>query len=315
MDNKPKFIRSLSRRNQPILIVNDIYIYNLSSKSVKYNTEIFKYKKYKTKLECEAFIKLEKGKIKSFSNNHNHLTDDLDVIKEEFKNELKKEIINAKNPFTINIPKLYRSYSAGKGIKCPNFNSIRKTLYEAANKLLPKEINSMEEIPDDSEYFYTKDDNEFMIFKSNKIIIFQSPNQAKIQIKHGELIFCDATFYACPKIAYQLLILRVFDDEKESYYTTAFALMTDKTTDNYECFFRNIDINIRNYLSINSTYSVKEIHSDFELAIGNGCKKIYPNVNIKFCIWHLLRAIEGKKIAYAEKMYLIMIIYMCYIMQ
>ena len=71
--------------------------------------------------------------------------------------------------------------------------------------------------------------------------------------------------------------------------------MCDKTTENYECFFRNIDINIRKYLDINSTYTVNEIHSDFELAIGNGCKKIYPNVKIKFCIWHLLRAVEGKK--------------------
>ena len=187
MDNQPKFIRSLSRRNQPILIVNDIYIYNLSSKSLKNNTEIFKSKKYKTNLKCEAFIKLENDKIKSFSNNHNHLTDDLDVIKEEFKKDLKNEILKAKDPFSINIPNLYRSYSAGKGIKCPNFTSIRKTLYATANKVLPKEINSFEEIPHESEYFYTKDDKEFMIFKNNKIIIFQSPNQAKIQIRHGEL--------------------------------------------------------------------------------------------------------------------------------
>ena len=90
--------------------------------------------------------------------------------------------------------------------------------------------------------------------------------------------------------------------------------MRDKTTENYECFFRNIDINIRKYLDINSTYTVNEIHSDFELAIGNGCKKIYPNVKIKFCIWHLLRAVEGKKKVYAEQMYLIMITYMYYIM-
>ena len=60
--------------------------------------------------------------------------------------------------------------------------------------------------------------------------------------------------------------------------------MTEKTKDNYECFFQNIDINIRKYLSINSTYSVKEIHTDFELAIGNGCKKIglFKNCHLKF---------------------------------
>ena len=46
----------------------------------------------------------------------------------------------------------------------------------------------LKKIPDESEYFFTKDNKDFMIFKNNKIIIFQSPNQAKIQISHCEII-------------------------------------------------------------------------------------------------------------------------------
>ncbi len=37
------------------------------------------------------------------------------------------------------------------------------------------------------------------------------------------------------------------------------------------------------------------MHIDFELAIGKGCKNIYLGVNIKFCIWHFLRALEINK--------------------
>ena len=38
-------------------------------------------------------------------------------------------------------------------------------------------------------------------------------------------------------IAYQLLIARVFDIIKDSYYTTSFAIMKDKSTENYKKFF------------------------------------------------------------------------------
>ena len=53
----------------------------------------------------------------------------------------------------------------------------------------------------------------------------------------NRLIFCDGTFYSCPMIAYQLLITRVFDIIKDSYCTTSFAIMKDKSIENYKKFF------------------------------------------------------------------------------
>ncbi len=50
--------------------------------------------------------------------------------------------------------------------------------------------------------------------------------------------------------------------------------------------------NIKNYLDIGESYEIEEEHSDFELAIGKGCKNIYPGVSIKFCIWRFLLTLE-----------------------
>ena len=83
-----------------------------------------------------------------------------------------------------------------------------------------------------------------MFFKNDKIIKFQSQNLAKILIKYGATIFGDATFYSCPSIAYQLFITRVYDSEKNVYYTTSFSLMKSKSKDNYELLFRKIHQNI-----------------------------------------------------------------------
>ena len=59
--------------------------------------------------------------------------------------------------------------------------------------------------------------------------------------------------------------------------------------------FKVIDENIKLFLDIGETYTVQEVHTDFEIEIGKGCKTIYPDVKIKFCIWHLLRALEINK--------------------
>ena len=44
----------------------------------------------------------------------------------------------------------------------------------------------------------------------------------------NRLIFCDETFYSCPKIVYKLWVTLVFDIIKGSYYTTSFEIMKDK---------------------------------------------------------------------------------------
>jgi hypothetical protein len=71
--------------------------------------------------------------------------------------------------------------------------------------------------------------------------------------------------------------------------------MNNKKESNYTIIFKKIHENIKNYLDIGEIYEIKELHTDFEIAIGNACKEIYPNVNIKHCIWHMLRALEINK--------------------
>ena len=37
------------------------------------------------------------------------------------------------------------------------------------------------------------------------------------------------------------------------------------------------------------------MHSDFEIAIGAGAKKIFPNIIIKYCVFHMKSSLEKKK--------------------
>ena len=52
---------------------------------------------------------------------------------------------------------------------------------------------------------------------------------------------------------------------------------------------------ITEFLEIGEIYEISEIHTYFEIAIGEACRVIYPNVNIKYGLWHMKRALNNKK--------------------
>ena len=95
-------------------------------------------------------------------------------------------------------------------------------------------------------------------------------------------MFCDATFYSCQKIAYHLFITRVYDSRYKAYYTTSFNLMKGKSTEDYSFIFQKLKEYINNYAELNEEYDINKLHYDFEIAIGTGAKKIFPNVIIKY---------------------------------
>ena len=63
--------------------------------------------------------------------------------------------------------------------------------------------------------------------------------------------------------------------------------MKSKTKDNHELLFRKIHQNISQHIDINEEYSIKKLHTDFEIQIGEACRMVYPEVEIKYCIWHM----------------------------
>lgn len=56
-------------------------------------------------------------------------------------------------------------------------------------------------------------------------------------------------------------------------------------------------VNTSKYITkfdFNDEYSIKELHTDFEIQIGKACRMVYPNVQIKYCIQHMKRALINK---------------------
>ena len=118
-------------------------------------------------------LKIKDNKILEYSNQHNHQIKTTTIIKEEFKKNIQKEIKNSHDPFFIKLTKLYKSHSADKEIKEPAFDSIKSGLYKNINSKLPKEVENFEDMPDDSIYYKTISNDDFLYYKNNNVVIFQ----------------------------------------------------------------------------------------------------------------------------------------------
>lgn len=98
-----------------------------------------------------------------------------------------------------------------------------------------------------------------MIYKDPDIIIFQSPFQDSIFKKYYEDVFGDGTFNIAPKISYQVFITRNYVQHINTYYSTSFSILRNKTQNAYETLFRQLKINITKYNS-NLPLTPKNFH-------------------------------------------------------
>ena len=98
-----------------------------------------------------------------------------------------------------------------------------------------------------------------------------------------------------------------------TYIFYYFILLNEnKEQKNYENIFKELNNNILKY-SGNDEYNPKEFHCHFEIAIPNVFLKIFPNTKIKFCLWHMDRALENKAKSYIKEDKDVYFLYKCII--
>jgi hypothetical protein len=98
-----------------------------------------------------------------------------------------------------------------------NFSTIKSSIYREINRNLPKEINSLEELDLESPYTKTKNNKQFIIYKSEKIAIFQNELQSKLMFENYSNIFIDGTFFSAQNGVYRIIITRVALESHHKY--------------------------------------------------------------------------------------------------
>ncbi|ORX76414.1 hypothetical protein BCR32DRAFT_284173 [Anaeromyces robustus] len=294
MEEIEKIEFSETNRGKKQLIINKKYKFNFSLKK-KDNSKVYRCTEYKTANKCKSFIILnDKNEILKYESFHNHLEKEFDaslsLIKHKIKEEIRKSII----PMDLKPRRIYNEVSQNMGFICPEYDTIRSQILRNINKQIHTDITTFDEIPNELIYYKTERGEDFMIFKNPNIIIFQSPFQAKLFSKYYEDIFADGTFYVAPKFSYQVFITRTYVSELNKFYTTSISILKNKKEATYETLFKEIIKNVNKFRE-NSITTQINLHCDFEIAISNAARKIIPNLNIKYCVWHYKKSLEKQK--------------------
>jgi len=129
--------------------------------------------------------------------------------------------------------------SQGMGLICGGYNSIKSQVTRSRRKQLPPDITTFDEIPNESRYYKTKRDENFMIFKNNDLFVCQSLFQAVLFSKNNH-IFVDGTFNIASIFSYQVFITRTYVTELNCFYTTSFSILKNKKQITYEILFEKI---------------------------------------------------------------------------
>ncbi|KAL6598903.1 hypothetical protein U3516DRAFT_846173 [Neocallimastix sp. 'constans'] len=165
-------ISKINRRKEQI-ILNRKYMLNLSFKR-KSNSKKYKCTEYKTLNKCPSFhyFKQYESILEYDDDLHNHLENKFEAAKSIVKNKNKDKISNSSISFNVNIKRKYD---------------------EISQDMLPSDIATFDKISNESKYYKTKRDENFMIFKNHNLIVFQSPFQAELFSKN-KCIFFEAHF-------------------------------------------------------------------------------------------------------------------------
>ena len=100
--------------------------------------------------------------------------------------------------------------------------------------------------------------------------------------------------------SYQVFITRNFVPELNEFYTTSFSILRNKEQETYKTIFEVIKSNCD--ITKDNGFSPKNLHCDFERAISNAAIIVFPDINIRYCIWHYKRSLglHKNKICYNE---------------
>ena len=164
------------------------------------------------------------------------------------------------------------------------FGKLKHNIYRYINKKIPKDIESFEELPNESEFYQTIKRDKFLIYKTVSILIFMNIIQAQFLYKYNEHIFIDGTFYVAPKAAYQVIVIRLHNVLEDRFHIVGYGILTNKEMATYIEFFEKIKEYI--YENRENKRCLEErlplaIHINFEIALIGAIKQIFLSTEIK----------------------------------
>lgn len=279
-------------------LIND-HIYVLAIKKPN-GIRYLKCRDYKT---CSARAKIENDSAFLTSENHSHDPPSLPSLtfRSKLLDEAKKPT-NSRSSLSqlyLNVRNEVLAQDSSGGDILPTlqtFKSIQPSMSRARSDLLPKAPESRMEI-DQAFLLSLKFDNDsnFLFYDSGpndpeRIVIFSLPDVDLCRLANTDTWHVDGTFFVVPGVFYQLLT--ILCEVYGQFFPMLFCLLPSKSEQIYVRAFTEIVrvLSLRQVTPIN----LKTIVSDFEQAILNAVKVVFPWAQSRGCLFHFAQCIYRK---------------------
>ena len=167
--------------------------------------------------------------------------------------------------------------------------NVRQSVYRARRKTQPKLPKSRQETHQAlDEFSFQSTNGENMIYVNDPnsgIIMFTTKTNLEYICQSEVDIFCDGTFKYCPSFYYQLYTFLGFKNGQ--YIPCVFFLLPAKSTPVYTKMFQFL---IDTCKDCGLQFEITTLHIDFEEAVLDAARSLWPSVIIKGCHFHLSQA-------------------------
>lgn len=222
---------------------------------------------------------------------HNHECDIKTLNRQIVRSSAKRKAMDNLNerPSKIIHSALKENVGCMSHMTVKDVNLIRNQIYSGRRMAQPKLPKSKEETiaaVNIMNIRTLKDENLiFAVEPSSNIIIFSCDTNMRF-LCGSETIYMDGTFSYCAQYFKQLFTLHVYINGH--YIPLCYCLLPDKAEQTYVKLFNTLKSKCDEVVGLK--FDPKIIFSDFEIAIHNAARFVFPNVRIKGCRFHLMQA-------------------------
>lgn len=300
------------KRGSGYLVGTYIFVHATKARDIQY----LKCQYYSAPHRCAARAKVTDNGIELIVPDHTHEPPSLDSLKFRAKvlDEAKKSV-NCRSSLGLiynNVRSETLSNSPNADIVLPQlqtYRSLERSMSRSRKGVLPAEPNNSQEI--DIQFFLDNmkypDNSDFFLCDSGpndpkRILIFGSKDSDLRRLSESDTWYMDGTFWVVPHVFYQLFTVHAYVYGQQ--FPFLYCLLPDKTELTYQKLFVMIQ-NIFRERNLPLS-ALKSVVTDFEPAIANAFRRVFPYISSLGCFFHYSQAIyrkvqtDGLSLAYKE---------------
>lgn len=278
-----------SEKGKPVLCVGGHLFYKDKQNDTKIHWKCKNYRRSK----CVARVTTVDNTIVKTWKEHNHCGDAAGIEAAELLDTIRSKAETTNDAPHVIISSVSTTCSQAAATKLPSVDSMKRTIRNIRNRNFdgPALPLHRRDIVFTDEYKTACSGELFLQYDSgpedNRLLIFSTKRNLQL-LARSEHWYADGTFKTVPLLFYQLYTIHGFKDKIS--IPLVYALLPNKSEETYVTLLQQLKL-------LEPAVSPQSITIDFETAMMNACRRVFPDASQRGCFFHfsqcILRSIQN----------------------